>query len=293
MNQPSPMDIDLPPKDGNAVVIDNGVAETKVVAIQSATPAPANDAASLMQVITRAASDPAVDIDKLERLMAMWERIEAANQRRAYNHALSVAQQAIPVIERKGKISFTDKTGNVRNTPYALWEDVNEAIKPILAANGLALSFKTDLTAAGLIQVTAILKHEAGHEENTSMTLKHDSSGSKNDVQAIGSSISYGKRYTAMAILNITSRGEDDDGNKASGDESETASDTISEQQLDNIRHLIVRANVDVKKFCAYLSKHARVEIGQPEDIPSRILPYAVKALEDRIRATNILRSHP
>jgi hypothetical protein len=47
------------------------------------------------------------------------------------------------------------------------------------------------------------------------MILPHDSTGSKNAVQAVGSSTSYGKRYTACALLNITSRGEDDDGETA------------------------------------------------------------------------------
>jgi len=40
-----------------------------------------------------------------------------------------------------------------------------------------------------------------------------DTSGSKNGVQAVASSVSYGKRYTAGLLLNITTTGEDDDGN--------------------------------------------------------------------------------
>ena len=40
-----------------------------------------------------------------------------------------------------------------------------------------------------------------------------DTTGSKNGVQAVASSVSYGKRYTAGLLLNITTTGEDDDGN--------------------------------------------------------------------------------
>ncbi|HET9820175.1 MAG TPA: ERF family protein, partial [Rhodanobacteraceae bacterium] len=50
-----------------------------------------------------------------------------------------------------------------------------------------------------------------GHREETSITLPADTSGSKNAVQAVASSTSYGKRYTAGALLNLTSHGEDDD----------------------------------------------------------------------------------
>ena len=38
-----------------------------------------------------------------------------------------------------------------------------------------------------------------------------EASGNRNAVQAVASSVSYGKRYTASALLNLTSHGEDDD----------------------------------------------------------------------------------
>lgn len=58
-----------------------------------------------------------------------------------------------------------------------------------------------------------MLSHRAGHREVTSIVLPVDTSGSKNGVQAVASSVSYGKRYTAGLLLNITTTGEDDDGN--------------------------------------------------------------------------------
>jgi hypothetical protein len=47
------------------------------------------------------------------------------------------------------------------------------------------------------------------------MELPFDNSGSKNTVQAIGSSVSYGKRYVLCMLLNISTGGEDNDGNGA------------------------------------------------------------------------------
>lgn len=47
------------------------------------------------------------------------------------------------------------------------------------------------------------------------MLLPADTSGSKNAVQAFGSSTSYGKRYVLCALLNITTRGQDDNGQTA------------------------------------------------------------------------------
>jgi hypothetical protein len=170
------------------------------------------DASNLMAVISRAAADPNTDVDKLERLLGMYERITALSAKTAYTAALADLQPRLPVIDERGGIK--NNAGAVQST-YAKWEDINDAIRPLLAQAGFSLSFRTGLAADGKITVTGVLAHTDGHQEETTMTLPHDSSGSKNSVQAVGSSTSYGKRYTTIALLNITSRAaqdRDDDG---------------------------------------------------------------------------------
>lgn len=165
----------------------------------------------LLEVIARAARDPSVDIDKMERLLEMQERVLSRQAREAYTAALAEMQPKLPVITERGKI--LNKASEVQST-YARWEDVNEAIRPFLAEHGFSLSFRTGRTGAD-VTVTGVLAHRDGHSEETTITLPSDGSGAKNAVQAVGSSTSYGKRYTAFALLNITSKGEDDDGESA------------------------------------------------------------------------------
>ena len=207
-----------------------------------------SDAASIMAVISRAASDPSTDVDKLERLMAMYERITASRAKTAYDSALSEMQPNLPVVDRRGKITIKEKGGEkvIQSTPYALFEDINEAVRPILAEHGFAVSFRTGLATDGKITVTGILSHRDGHREETTMTLPHDSTGSKNSVQAVGSSTSYGKRYVLTALLNITTRGEDDDG-KTGGD-----GDTITADQAATLRALAEEVGADLIKFCQH-----------------------------------------
>lgn len=180
----------------------------KVDANESAV---ASYSASLIDVIAQAARDPNVDIDKMERLIAMQERVQGRDAQTQYYAALAEMQPNLPIIDERGGIK--DRAGNIQST-YALWEDVNEAIRPTLAQHGFSLSFRVS-RAEGEIVVTGILAHRGGHREETTLALPTDTSGSKNAVQAVGSSTSYGKRYTAFALLNITTTGEDDDGNKA------------------------------------------------------------------------------
>lgn len=161
----------------------------------------------LLGVIARAARDPSVDIDKMERLLEMQERVIAREARTAYAVALAELQPRLPIITERGKILNKEK---IQST-YAYWEDVNEAIRPLLAESGFSLSFRTG-RAGNEITVTGVLTHREGHSEETTITLPSDTSGAKNAVQSVGSSTSYGKRYTAFALLNITTKGEDDDG---------------------------------------------------------------------------------
>jgi len=218
--------------------------QSNAVAVQEPMSAPAlPESAAIIQVIERAAMNPDVDIDKMERLLQMQERIMERNAKAAYAADLARMQPDLPIITERGGIK--DRSGNIQST-YALWEDINEAIKPVLAKHGFALSFRTG-QEEGRITVTGVLSHREGHSEETTMHLPIDTSGSKNSVQAVGSSISYGKRYTAGALLNITSRGEDDDGKAAGG------AATISEEQVEALQDLIIEVGADPKKFLAYL----------------------------------------
>lgn len=171
---------------------------------------------SLLAVIERAARDPSVDIDKMERLLAMQERVQERMAKQAFTEAKIAMRPELPEITMKGMIRI-EKNGVVtQETPFARFEDIHEAVMPILTAHGFDLAFRNGLSPDGKVRVTTILSHIGGHTEETVFDLPHDSSGSKNSVQAVGSSTSYGKRYGVLSALNIKVCGEDDDGQAAS-----------------------------------------------------------------------------
>lgn len=216
---------------------------------QDALPAVQTEAATLLSVISRAASDPNVNIDKMERLMAMHERMEAKRAEAEFSLALSEMQLELPSIAERGGIK--DRGGNIQST-YALWEDINEAIKPILTAHGFALSFRTN--CADGIAVTGVLTHKAGHREETTIKLPADASGNKNAVQAVASSVSYGKRYTAGALLNLTSHGEDDDGKSAASkpkrEPTGKPQDGMRLEDMPEARQIVIREHLEsIRQF--------------------------------------------
>lgn len=189
-------------------------------AVTKTSPAEVTDYSSgLLAVIERAARDPNVDVDKMERLFALQERVQARDAKQAFVEAMVAMRPELPEITMKGHIIIRDKAKPdlvFQDTPFARFEDIHDAVMPILGKNGFDLSFRNGLSPDGKVRVTTILSHVGGHQEETVFDLPHDSSGSKNSVQAVGSSTSYGKRYGTLAILNIKVAGEDDDGHAAS-----------------------------------------------------------------------------
>jgi len=192
--------------------------------------ASAGESATILQVIQRAAADPQCDIEKMERLMAMHERMQARNAEADFNADMASMQSEMPSIAERGEIKVQ---GQVRSN-YATFEDINDIVKPIMQRFGFAVSFRVETTQGGM-SVTGILMHRAGHREQTTMLLPLDTSGSKNAVQAVGSSVSYGKRYVMSALLNLTTRGEDDDGHAA------VPTATITESQAQSMRALLAK----------------------------------------------------
>lgn len=236
-----------------------------------------SEGVALLAMIERVASNPAVDVDKFERLMAMQERILARNARAAFIAAFAKMQPELPTIDRNGTIIITHKDDKdkpvelrriIQKTKFATWEDISDAIKPILARNGFGLSFRIGGAPDGKVTVTGILSHIEGHQEETAMpALPYDTSGSKNNLQGIGSSISYGKRYAGIALLNITSRAKvdaDDDGSVGGGDAAEDEqSGAISAEQVERLIQLGNESGANQGQFLAYF------EIERIEDLPT------------------------
>jgi hypothetical protein len=240
----------------------------KAVAVRSeavTAPAVLSDSAALLQVIERAATNPEVDIDKMERLLKMHADMTARAAKAAFSAAFAEMQPELPMIDEKGIHEGTQKT-------YAKWDNITEDLRPILGKHGFGLNFRVK-QEAGRITVTGILSHRAGHSDETEIQLPADKTGQKNDVQAVGSSISYGMRYAAKALLSLSSRKSDDDDGKAAG------ASTITDKQVEEIQTLIVDAGADIRKFCDYMKVEAIT------DIPAKQFDRAVAALEAKRRS--------
>lgn len=164
---------------------------------------------NLVLMFERLATDPRVDVDKLERLIEMQRGIIKANAAAAFNAAYTQMQRDMPAIEERGQIAVK---GSVRST-YAKLEDIAEALRPVLHKHGFAIRHRTEWPeSGGIIRIVGILSHEQGHSEESVFQAPADRSDFRTDIQSMGSTVSYGRRYTTLDLLNIVTKQADDDG---------------------------------------------------------------------------------
>lgn len=161
---------------------------------------------SMLEIIERAAKNPEVDLEKMDKLLNMQERIMERQGEMDFNADLANLHSNLPTIVKSGQIIVNDE---VRST-YAKFEDILEAVRPVMKRYGFAMTFKPETTDRQ-IKITGMLMHRSGHREEASILLPLDNSGAKNAVQAVGSTVTYGKRYVFCSLLNIAT-GDDDDG---------------------------------------------------------------------------------
>jgi hypothetical protein len=226
------------------------------------------EAAVVLSGILQATKDPNIDVAKLERLLAIQQTMLVDQRRTAFMDALARLQAVMPQIAKSGKI--TDRDGVVRNK-YAKIEDVDVAVRPLLAAEGFSFSFDSKQTG-NMIEFTGTLSHRDGHSETRTISLPIDTGAGRNAVQSVGSTTSYARRYLLMMHLNLVTRDEDDDGMGGA------SKGPITEAQTAELRKLLEEVGGDPKRFF----KWAGVE--RLEDLPLGKYGPALKFIEEKKR---------
>lgn len=232
--------------------------ETETELEQETLPATAKETAPVVHdteglgIVERAAlAGMPVEIIEQLRLMARDERNEEA--RKEFEAAFAAMQPELPAVAKAGE--------GHQNARYAKLEDVQSAVRPILGEHGFSVRFKVeDLDAA--IKVSCILSHRNGYSDTDSIKLPYDGSGSKNAVQARGSTVAYGKRYTLCNILGIQTGGEDNDG------QTELSGETLTADQVKTIRELLKKMDRKEEAFLAYMGRNGVTVASELESVP-------------------------
>ena len=235
---------------------------TELVETPSATTA-------MITVIERAALNPEVDVAKMQQLLEMQLTIMDKQAEQAFARDFALMQADIPSVLKRGKSN---------NNTYATYDDLMDAVRGPAALYGFAISFEPDSSDGVHMKVIAEIRHREGHVKTSTMTLPFETSGSKNQVQAIGSAQKYGMRYALVGMLGLSTHdGDDDDGNgvfeRIDDDKASTLAATCSNWDLNQA------------KIFGYYSKKWNVVITDWRSFPANSFDEVMATLERQGKA--------
>lgn len=224
----------------SAAALEKPKKKTEVVPLPAA--APMTEGERYSAIVSRAMSDPHVDMDKLERLCALMEKATERDKEAEFNAALRKAQSQM------GRIS-ADATNPQTRSKYATYARLDSLLRPIYTGEGFSLSFNTEPSPIpDHVRVIAYVSHSAGHTRKYTVDMPNDGMGAKGNAvmtktHAMGAAQSYGMRYLLKMVFNVAVGENDDDGNSAS------AGPVITDEQLAEIQQLIVQTDTKIERF--------------------------------------------
>lgn len=217
------------------------------------------------------AIEKGASLNQLEKFLDLKLRWEANEARKAYHEAMAAFKMTPPDIEKDKTVSYTVQGKGTTTYSHASLANVTSKINKSLSEHGLSAAWITSQEERG-VTVTCTITHRLGHSESTSLTAAPDTSGSKNSIQAIGSSITYLQRYTLLALVGLATHDMDDDGRTGAGSEPVY----ITEAQIDQLKKERDLRKTDSKVFLAHF------DIESLDQLPAKRFDEAMRLIKAR-----------
>jgi hypothetical protein len=153
-----------------------------------------------------------MSIETIKELRALQKEWDADEARKAFVTALSAFKADPPELFKNKHVSYANSKGGKTEYDHATLDQVASEIGRKLSPHGLSFRWNTEQKEGGMVRVTCVLMHSRGHSESIWLESGRDESGGKNNIQALGSVVTYLERYTLLAITGMAVRDQDDDG---------------------------------------------------------------------------------
>jgi hypothetical protein len=203
----------------------------------------------------------------LEKLVALYERVDDRRAEREFNDAMRQFQRKCPRVI-KGRPVMSKDGRSVRYT-FAPLEVVTETIRETEDACGFSHGFDQGEVGADYVTAVCIVRHVGGHHIQTTFKCLIDKEAYMNETQKGASATSYAKRHALLMAYGIAPAGEDNDAGSLNGQK-------ITPQQAADLEALISEVGVDRVKFTQWL------RVSSPTDLPTRDYQRAIDALRAR-----------
>ncbi len=239
--------------------------KTKAIAKRKpSTPAKPKVEMSETGALVQMAIDKDLDLDKLERVIAMHKGMKADQAKDSFNRSFAEMKAELPIIT-KGMEAKNDD-GSVMYM-FAPLEDLQEACDPILSKYGFSYHWEEEfIESTNSKRVLFILEHKEGHQRSNYFDVPEIQGTKRNNaIQVQGIKSSYGKRYTMQSGTGIIIKGEDRDANFLTFNVAVEYADQIvwlkSCQTLDDLKDVWTKVYKDLKTNNDQIGKGVLTEV--------------------------------
>lgn len=230
--------------------------------LEVSVPSPQNEEISIVQLVQLAQSG-SLDVDKLERIIALKERVDAQSRKEAFDRALIKCQAEIPRVKKNGLVETRDGKPIYS---YARLEDIDASIRPIYQRHGFTVTFDAPMAEDGKIRVVGRFCC-AGHTQALEFTASASNRGAGGvtltDAQKAKQTITECRRHLLEMFFNIITEGADNP----------PASKVISEEQARTLQCKIDEVGADSGKLLKYFDAKTLSDLNEDQhDAAMRML---------------------
>lgn len=184
-------------------------------------------------------------VDEMSKLLDLQFKWEAEQARKAFIGAMASFKSS-PIIITK------DKENKQYNSMYTTLGNLVNTASEAMAPHGLTADWEIE-QGDKLIKVTCVLSHEDGYSKRVTLEAAPDTSGAKNSIQQIKSTVTYLRGATFEAVTGLASQesagvNRDDDGNSAG-----KGVEYITEEQEATLREMLEATDSNVPAYLDWL----------------------------------------
>lgn len=158
--------------------------------------------------LIRQALEAGHGFETIRAILDMRKEIAADEARKEFLVAMSRFQGEMPVIPKRKEVR--DKNGKVRYR-YAPLDTIVDAVKGTLAKHELTYTVQPVQDDGTSVTIRLVVRHAAGHSEETSFTVPIDTEGYMSAPQKVGAARTFALRYAFCNAFGILTSDEDTD----------------------------------------------------------------------------------
>jgi ERF superfamily len=222
-----------------------------------------------------------IDVEALREIRGMAKELRDEARLQWFSRDMAAAQAEMQPVVKNAEVKLGEGKGGYK---YADLAAIDDMLRPIRTKYGFSITSDREPRQGdgGGFVIKSTLHHRSGHYITASFPLPLDSGPGRNNLQASGSTDSYGRKYNALAFFDIVRKNADDDGVAGGGN-------PIGNDQAARLVQLVKEAGIAPGP--SDVERRAQTKAWFAETLSYEVTAFTQIRQEDYARLARMLKS--